>query len=38
MPEMIELLQITNEPALAARCDAMPGMRIFVDLERNGQG
>lgn len=37
MPEMIELLQITNEPALAARCDAMPGMRIFVDLERNGK-
>lgn len=34
---MIDLLTITNLPALAARCDQMPGMRLFVDLERNGK-
>lgn len=34
---MIELLQITNDPALARRCDALPGMRLFVDLEVNGK-
>ena len=34
---MIELLTITNAPELAARCDVMPGMRLFVDLERNGK-
>ena len=34
---MIDLLTITNLPALAARCDKMPGMRLFVDLERNGK-
>lgn len=34
---MLELLQITNDPVLAAQCDAMDGMRIFVDLERNGK-
>ena len=34
---MINLLTITNLPELAARCDQMPGMRIFVDLERNGK-
>jgi 2-keto-3-deoxy-L-rhamnonate aldolase RhmA len=34
---MIELLTITNLPELAARCDQMPGMRLFVDLERNGK-
>ncbi len=34
---MIELLQITNDPSLAARCEALPGMRIFLDLERNGK-
>lgn len=34
---MIEFLQITNDPAIAARCDALPGMRIFLDLERNGK-
>lgn len=32
---MIDLLSITNLPELAARCEQMPGMRIFVDLERN---
>lgn len=34
---MIDLLTITNVPELAARCDQMPGMRLFVDLERNGK-
>lgn len=34
---MIDLLTITNSPALAAQCDALPGMRLFVDLERNGK-
>ena len=34
---MIDLLQITNEPALARRCDALPGIRLFVDLEVNGK-
>ena len=34
---MIDLLTITNLPDLAARCDQMPGMRVFVDLERNGK-
>jgi hypothetical protein len=34
---MLELLQITNDPAFAARCDAIPGMRLFVDLERTGK-
>lgn len=34
---MIDLLQITNDPALAARCDAIPGMRLFIDLERTGK-
>lgn len=34
---MIDLLTITNLPELAARCDQMPGMRVFVDLERNGK-
>jgi hypothetical protein len=34
---MIELLQITADTALARRCDALPGMRLFVDLERNGK-
>lgn len=34
---MIDLLTITNDPALAAACDALPGMRLFVDLERNGK-
>lgn len=34
---MIDLLTITHLPELAARCDQMPGMRLFVDLERNGK-
>lgn len=34
---MIELLQITNDPDLARRCDALGGFRLFVDLERNGK-
>jgi len=34
---MIDLLQITNDPELARRCDALPGMRLFVDLEVNGK-
>ena len=34
---MIDLLTITNLPELAARCDQMPDMRLFVDLERNGK-
>ena len=34
---MIDLLTITNLPDLAARCDQMPDMRLFVDLERNGK-
>jgi citrate lyase beta subunit len=34
---MMELLQITNDPAMARRCDAMDGMRVFVDLEVNGK-
>lgn len=34
---MIDLLTITNQPELAVRCDLMEGMRVFVDLERNGK-
>jgi HpcH/HpaI aldolase/citrate lyase family len=34
---MIDLIQITNDPALARRCDALPGMRLWVDLERLGK-
>ena len=34
---MLELIQITSDPALARRCDAIGGMRIFVDLERTGK-
>ena len=34
---MLELLQITNDPAFASRCDALDGMRLFVDLERLGK-
>ena len=37
MLSMIELLQITNDPAFARRCDALEGMRLFVDLERMGK-
>lgn len=34
---MIDLLQITNDPVFAQRCAALPGMRLFVDLERMGK-
>jgi 2-keto-3-deoxy-L-rhamnonate aldolase RhmA len=34
---MIELLQITNDPDVARRCDALGGFRLFVDLERLGK-
>jgi len=34
---MLELIQITNDPAFARRCDAVGGFRIFVDLERLGK-
>ncbi len=34
---MIDLLTITNQPDVAAKCDQLPGMRVFVDLERNGK-
>jgi hypothetical protein len=34
---MLELIQITNDPALARRCDALEGMRLLVDLERLGK-
>lgn len=34
---MLDLIQITNDPAFARRCDAIEGMRLFVDLERLGK-
>lgn len=34
---MLELMQITNDPAFARRCDALEGIRLFVDLERLGK-
>jgi hypothetical protein len=34
---MLELIQITNDPAFARRCDALGGFRLLVDLERNGK-
>jgi hypothetical protein len=34
---MLELIQITNDPAFAMRCDALGGFRLFVDLERLGK-
>ena len=34
---MLELIQITNDPAFAARCEALGGFRVFVDLERLGK-
>lgn len=34
---MLDLIQITNDPAMARRCDALDGMRLFVDLERLGK-
>lgn len=34
---MLDLIQITNDPAFARRCDALDGIRLFVDLERLGK-
>ena len=34
---MLDLIQITNDPEFARRCDALDGMRLWVDLERNGK-
>ncbi|HVZ45343.1 MAG TPA: aldolase/citrate lyase family protein [Ramlibacter sp.] len=34
---MLELIQITNDPAFARRCDALASFRLFVDLERLGK-
>jgi hypothetical protein len=34
---MMDLLQITNDPGFARRCDALAGLRLFVDLERLGK-
>jgi hypothetical protein len=34
---MLELIQITSDPAFAQRCDALGGFRLFVDLERLGK-
>ena len=34
---MLDLLQITHDPAFARRCDALDGLRLFVDLERLGK-
>ena len=31
---MLDLLQFTNDPLLARRCDALEGLRLVVDLER----
>jgi hypothetical protein len=35
--DMLELIQATNDPALARRCDALDGFRLWVDLERLGK-
>jgi citrate lyase beta subunit len=34
---MLDLIQITGDAAMARRCDALEGMRLFVDLERLGK-
>lgn len=34
---MLELIQITNDAEFARRCDALEGLRLFVDLERIGK-
>jgi hypothetical protein len=34
---MMDLIQITNDPDFARRCDALEGLRLWVDLERNGK-
>jgi len=35
--DMIELIQITNDVDFARQCDALGGMRLFVDLEQLGK-
>lgn len=37
LSHVLDLLLITADPVLAAECDAVPGMRLFVDLERLGK-
>lgn len=34
---VIDFIQITNDPVLARRCDALGGFRLFVDLECLGK-
>ena len=34
---MIDFIQISNDPEFARRCDALEGVRLFVDLERLGK-
>lgn len=34
---MIDLLQVTNDPAVARRCDTLDGVRVFLDLESTGK-
>ncbi len=34
---MMDLIQIINDPDFARRCDALEGLRLWVDLERNGK-
>src|SRR6478752_1336722 len=34
---MLDLIQITNDPVFARRCDALKGIRLLVDLERLGK-
>ena len=34
---MLDLIQITNDPAFARRCDALAGIRLWIDLERLGK-
>lgn len=34
---MIELIQVTNDPSFAQRCERLGGFRIWVDLERLGK-
>ena len=29
---MLDLLQITNDPAFSQRCDALPGLHVFLDV------
>jgi len=34
---MLDLILITADPVLANRCDTLPGLRLFVDLEHLGK-